>query len=327
VPDDLTRRGAADRRDESMQDHEVRDIAQQLNVTTDRVRDVDAEGPTAELARATKGASAQVSPRSRRFYIDCKLSYTLASTTDFVFQIHALQGLDQEVMTESLRITPGSSHRTYEDPHIGHRFLRVHAAPGALNLRYRARVRVSRPRRNLHAHELPIAALPDDLLHNLMPTRYCESDLLGPAAIKLFGGLAPGYSRVAAICDWIQRNLDYRTGSSDTTTTACDVFLRRAGVCRDFAHLGVTFCRALNIPARLAVGYAIFGTPPPDFHAMFEAFDGGRWELFDATRMSDPRDLVRIAVGRDAKDVAFATIFGTAQSRLLAPIVKRVELV
>ena len=292
------------------------------------MRDVierETESLTAQHAAATQVAPAPASPRSQLFDIDCKLGYTLASTTDFVFQIHALQGLDQEVVTELLRITPGSSYRTYEDPHIGHRFLRVQAAPGALNLRYRARVRVARPRRNLHAEELPIAALPDEVLHNLMATRYCESDLLGPAAIKLFGGLSPGYSRVAAICDWIQRNVDYRTGSSDTTTTACDVFLRRTGVCRDFAHLGVTFCRALNIPARLAVGYAIFNTPPPDFHAMFEAFVGGRWELFDPTRMSDPRDLVRIAVGRDAKDVAFATIFGAAQTRVLAPIVTRVE--
>lgn len=292
------------------------------------MRDVierETESLTAQHAAATQVAPAPASPRSQLFDIDCKLGYTLASTTDFVFQIHALQGLDQEVVTESLRITSGSSYRTYEDPHIGHRFLRVQAAPGALNLRYRARVRVARPRRNLHAEELPIAALPDEVLHNLMATRYCESDLLGPAAIKLFGGLSPGYSRVAAICDWIHRNVDYRTGSSDTTTTACDVFLRRTGVCRDFAHLGVTFCRALNIPARLAVGYAIFNTPPPDFHAMFEAFVGGRWELFDATRMSDPRDLVRIAVGRDAKDVAFATIFGAAQTRVLAPIVTRVE--
>jgi transglutaminase-like putative cysteine protease len=201
----------------------------------------------------------------------------------------------------------------------------VQAPAGALNLRYRAQVQVKRPRRNLKAAELPISALPDDLLHNLMPTRYCESDLLGPAAVKLFGGLSPGCSRVVAICEWLRRNVDYRTGSSDTTTTACDVFLRRAGVCRDFAHLGVTFCRALNIPARLAVGYAMFDTPPPDFHAMFEVFVGGRWELFDPTLMSDPRDLVRIAVGRDAKDVAFATIFGAAQTRAIVPAVKRIE--
>jgi transglutaminase-like putative cysteine protease len=266
-----------------------------------------------------------MSTPSRLFDIDCKLAYTLPDGADFVFQIHALNGLDQTVLTESLRITPRAESRVYQDPHVGHRFLRVHAQAGPLKLRYRARVQVNRPRRNASAAELQVADLPDDILHNLMPTRYCESDLLGPAALKLFCGLKPGYSRVQAICEWIQRNVEYRLGSSDTTTTACDVFLRRAGVCRDFAHLAVTFCRALNIPARLAVGYAQFDTPPPDFHAMFEAFLGGRWELFDPTRMSDPRDLVRIAVGRDAKDVAFATIYGAAQTHAILPRVARVQ--
>ena len=279
------------------------------------------------FAHRTKPASTRrppVSPRSRLFDVDCKLGYTLTETTDFVFQIHAMQGPDQDVLTESLRITPGATCHTYADPHTGQRFLRVQAVTGPLNLRYRARVKVARPRRKLDAREVPIAAVPDEVMHNLMPTRYCESDLLRSAALKLFGGTRPGCARVIAICDWIHRNVDYRTGSSDTTTTACDVFLSRAGVCRDFAHLGVTFCRALNIPARLAVGYSIFQAPPPDFHAMFEAFVGGRWEVFDPTRMADPSELVRIAVGRDAKDVAFATIFGTAQSRVVAPIVKRV---
>jgi transglutaminase-like putative cysteine protease len=275
----------------------------------------DAEDLTAEHTIATKGASAQVRPRPRLFDVDCKLGYTLACATDFVFQIHALQGLDQEVVTESFRITPGSSYRTYEDPHIGHRFLRVHAAPGALNLRYRARVRVSRPRGNLHAQELPIAALPDDVLHNLMPTRYCESDLLGPAAIKLFGGLAQGYSRVAAICDWIQRNLDYRTGSSDTTTTACDVFLRRAGVCRDFAHLALTLCRCMNIPARYCTGYlGDIGVPrdpaPMDFSGWFQVYLSGQWYTFDA-RHNRPRiGRILMGTGRDAADVALTTSFG-----------------
>jgi len=265
-----------------------------------------------------------MSARPRLFDVDCKLSYTLGSTTDFVFQIHALNGLDQEVVSEALRITQGATHHTFEDPLVGHRFLRVQAPAGPLSLSYRARVRVARRRRDTHAVEIAIAELPDHVLHHLMPTRYCQSDLLGSAAMKLFGDTPPGCARVLAICEWIHRNVDYRTGSSDSTTTACDTFLRRAGVCRDFAHLGVTFCRALNIPARLAVGYAIFRSPPPDFHAMFEAFIGGRWELFDPTRMSDPRELVRIAVGGDAKDVAFATIYGAAQSRSVQPKIKRV---
>jgi transglutaminase-like putative cysteine protease len=107
-------------------------------------------------------------------------------------------------------------------------------------------------------------------------------------------------------------------------TTARDVFNQRAGVCRDFAHLGVTFCRALNIPARLVVGYAQFDDPPPDFHAVFEAYLGGRWVLFDATHMSPIDDVVRIATGRDAKDVAFATIYGPATMLSMAPLVSKV---
>lgn len=100
------------------------------------------------------------------------------------------------------------------------------------------------------------------------------------------------------------------------------MFVHRRGVCRDFAHLGVTFCRALNIPARLVVGYANFDEPPPDFHAVFEAYLGGSWVLFDATRMSPLDDLVRIASGRDAKDVAFAMIYGPATMTRMNPCVR-----
>lgn len=259
--------------------------------------------------------------RRKSFDIDCRLAYDLPAPVDFLFQIHALQGMDQVVETESLQITRTASRHVFEDPQVRHRFLRVQAQAGPLQLRYRARVRVDRPLRNPRAAEHPIAELPDEVLHNLMPTRYCESDLLAPAALKLFGQLKPGAARVQAVCDWIHRNVEYRIGSSNSTTTARDVFVQRAGVCRDFAHLAVSFCRALNIPARLAVGYAHFDTPPPDFHAMFEVFIGGRWELFDPTRMASTYDLVRIAVGRDAKDVAFATIFGAALSKHILPCV------
>ena len=102
------------------------------------------------------------------------------------------------------------------------------------------------------------------------------------------------------------------------------VFEQRVGVCRDFAHLGITFCRALNIPARLVCGYAPFDEPPPDFHAVFEAFVGGRWVLFDPTGMSPLASFVRIACGRDAKDVAFATIYGPARMVSMAPCIEPV---
>ena len=264
-------------------------------------------------------------PRARTFDIDCSLSYQVNGPTDFLFQIHALNGMDQQVLDESLLITPALPQHIYADPGVGHRFLRLHADAGPVELRYRARVRRRPEPVDPTAPEMPIADLPDELLHNLSPTRYCESDHLSRAAQKIFGALPRGYARVQAVVDWIHANIDYQVGTSLPTTTARDVFVQRVGVCRDFAHLGVTFCRALNIPARLVVGYARFDEPPPDFHAMFEAYLGGRWVLFDPSKMSPVDELIRIAVGRDAKDVAFATIFGPATMTSMAPLVENVD--
>jgi transglutaminase-like putative cysteine protease len=263
---------------------------------------------------------------SQTFEIDCSLAYQVNGPSDFLFQIHALNGMDQQVLSESLEIQPPVPVRVYADPTMDHRFTRLHADAGALTLRYRATVSRAVQPVDANAPEVAIADLPDELMHNLMPTRYCESDHLSHAAIKLFGGLAPGLARVEAIVDWIHANIDYQLGSTKSTTTACDVFLQRAGVCRDFAHLAVTFCRALNIPARLVVGYARFDDPPPDFHAVFEAYVGHRWVMFDATRMSPVEQMVRIASGRDAKDVAFATIFGPATMTSMSPLIAPVDV-
>ncbi len=259
------------------------------------------------------------------FEIDCELQYEISGTCDFLFQLHALNGMDQRVLEESLVVDPNLTAHVYEDPMVGHRFTRLHVErEGPIRLHYKALVQRMPEARLLDAPEAAIADLPDGVMHNLMPTRYCESDLLSRAAQKLFGDLPRGYARVQAIADWIHDNIDYQIGTTNATTTAVDVFRQRAGVCRDFSHLAVTFCRALNIPARLVVGYAMFEEPPPDFHAAFEAWIGGRWVSFDATRMSPIDDLVRIAMGRDAKDVAFATIFGPAMMTSMQPLIREV---
>lgn len=267
----------------------------------------------------------QAVPIGRSFDVDCLLTYQVNGPSDFLFQIHALNGMDQQVLNESLVITPPLPVHVYADPNVNHRFLRLHADAGYYELRYTARVLRTPDPVDLSAPEVAIADLPDDVLHNLMPTRYCESDLLSHAAQRMFAGLPHGHARVRGICDWIHDNIEYKVGTSTATTTARDVFVQRAGVCRDFAHLGITFCRALNIPARLVVGYSRFDDPPPDFHAVFEAYLGGRWVLFDATRMSPLDELVRIATGRDAKDVAFATIFGPATMVSMSPLVNNVN--
>lgn len=253
--------------------------------------------------------------------VDCTLDYELDGPTDFVFLIHAAHHPDQRIVSESLALTPGVGFRVVPVGGHGNRMLRLHAGAGPLHLRYRAQVMriISRP--DPRAEEWPVQRLPDDVIENLMPTRYCESDLLGPAAQKLFGAHEPGYARAQAICDWIHDNIEYRVGTSNATTTSRDIFVQRVGVCRDFAHLGITFCRALNIPARLVSGYVRFDEPPPDFHAVFEAFLGGRWVLFDPTGLAPVERLVRIATGRDAKDIAFATSFGPARMTSMAPCI------
>jgi transglutaminase-like putative cysteine protease len=280
---------------------------------------------TATLFAPAANAPLPAAPAGRAFDVDSLLTYQVNGPTDFLFQIHALHGMDQQVLNEALVITPPLPVHVYADPTVNHRFARVHADAGYFEFRYTARVLRTPDPADLFAPEVAIAALPDEVLHNLMPTRYCESDHLSHAAQRIFGSLPHGHARVRGICDWIHDNIEYKIGTSTATTTARDVFVQRAGVCRDFAHLGITFCRALNIPARLVVGYARFDDPPPDFHAVFEAYLGGRWVLFDATRMSPLDELIRIATGRAAKDVAFATIFGPATMVSMSPLVQPVS--
>lgn len=256
-----------------------------------------------------------------RFAVDCTLDYQLDAACDFIFMVHASQAHGQRVHSESLMLSPGATSRIFVEGE-GNRVLRVHAPAGPMHLHYLADVEREPMLDVADRNEWSVQDLPDDTLSHLLPTRFCESDLLSGVAQKMFGGLPLGLQRVQAVSDWIHQNIEYRLGSSTSTTTARDVFVQRAGVCRDFAHLGVTFCRALNIPARLVCGYARFDEPPPDFHAVFEAFVGGRWHLFDPTRLAPMDALVRIATGRDAKDVAFATIFGPAKFVAMSPCIE-----
>ena len=239
------------------------------------------------------------------------LEYEILSPTHFCFNIEAAHWPTQSIVSERLAVSSGVSVHSFTDPASGNRFFRFDAPPGPLLVDYQADVEVFTEHLDEHLHETPVSQVPDQIFHYLMPTRYCESDLLGAEAQRLFGHEAPGISRVRKLIHWIHDNIEYRPGSSTSTTTAQEVFAQRSGVCRDFAHLGITLCRALNIPARLVVGYVWFDEPPQDFHAIFEAWIGGRWVLFDPTGMAPVDRLVRIGTGRDAKDVAFSTIFGS----------------
>jgi transglutaminase-like putative cysteine protease len=242
--------------------------------------------------------------------VDCLLEYEVSGPAHFLLNIGAAFHAGQEVVEERLTITPSMKVRHFSDERSGNRFIRLDAPKGVLSVNYHARVQLQPALQPLHLDETPVSALPDDVLHYLMPSRYCESDSLRCVAQQLFGHMPPGMGRVHAVESWIHESVTYQPGVTQPTTTAQDVFVQRVGVCRDFAHLGIALCRALNIPARLVVGYVNFAEPPQDFHAVFEAWLDGRWLLFDATRMAPIDRLVRIGTGRDAKDVAFATIFG-----------------
>jgi transglutaminase-like putative cysteine protease len=171
----------------------------------------------------------------------------------------------------------------------------------------------------LSARESPVGDLPEEVLMYLLNSRYCEVDRLSNTAFELFGNTQPGWPRVQAICDWVHQKVRFDYASARPSKTALDVFTERLGVCRDFQHLAVTFCRALNIPARYATGYlGDIGVPPGgpmDFSAWFEVFLENRWWTFDARHNTPRIGRVLMATGRDASDVALTTSFGLADLR------------
>ncbi len=180
------------------------------------------------------------------------------------------------------------------------------------------------------AREVPVQYLPFDVLRFLHNSRYCEVDRMTNIAASLFGNVAPGWNRVQAVCNWVHGNVTFGYQFANPTMTAFDVFNGRRGVCRDFQHLAVTMCRALNIPARYATGYlGDIGVPastaPMDFSAWFEVYLEDRWHTFDA-RHNQPRiGRVLMAVGRDASDVAMTTSYGMTNLKQFAVYTSEVQ--
>jgi transglutaminase-like putative cysteine protease len=252
-----------------------------------------------------------------RFAIDLK--YEVADNpADFVFNIQAARTPWQSVFAEAVSLSQPGAAVEYVDAALGSRYLRFRALPGPLALRYDATVDIAHhldPPARLQ--EVPIEDLAPTVLPFIYPSRYCESDRLRRYAAREFGHLRQGYWRVQAIRDWVAQRTAFTPGSSDGSTSAIDTLVGQVGVCRDFAHLMIALCRAVNIPARFVTGLDYGAAPslgPPDFHAYVEVFLGSRWYLFDPTGISPPMGLVRIGTGRDAADVAFATMFGAVRS-------------
>jgi transglutaminase-like putative cysteine protease len=244
--------------------------------------------------------------------VGSQLTYEVRCVSVFRFKIAAAITDHQAITNEVLQFDPPQSVEDCAVGLEGNRLQRVVVQPCTLHVRYNASAELS-PEVDcpMDVQESDIATVPADVLTYLNPSRYCQSDLLARFAFEEFGGIARGFRRVQAICDWVNTHLEYTPGSTTATTTAADVLLQRTGVCRDYAHLAITLCRGLGIPARYVSGYAV-NLQPPDFHGFMEAFLDGNWYLFDPTKLASTNGLVRIAVGRDAADVAFATFTGNA---------------
>lgn len=255
-----------------------------------------------------------------KFFIELK--YEIADyPSDFIFNIHAAQTQCQSLVVENLQVSQPVAVALFTDPTHGNRYARLRAEPGNMTVRYDATVDIEHhivPPDSVM--EVPIAQLPAGALAYIYPSRYCQSDRLQTLARAEFGGRQPGYWRVRAIADWVHGRTRFVSGSSNATTSALDTLIEQVGVCRDFAHLMIALCRALNIPARFATGIDYGSDPafgPTDFHAYVEVFLSGRWYLVDPSGMALPMGIVRLGTGRDAADVSFATIFGTVKSSAL----------
>jgi transglutaminase-like putative cysteine protease len=247
------------------------------------------------------------------FEVSCELDYVARFPSTLILNVHAQRNASQTILAESFTVEPPIAVSEFAADGGGSRFVRLETGPHeALSIAYRASVECDFQVFSAGSVEpTPVAELSGSTIPFLFPSRYAQSDRLSRLAWDLFGQIENPHEKVVAITDWIHDNVEYLRGSTDSNTSAFDTVTQRTGVCRDFSHLGIALCRALNIPARYFSGYA-YELEPQDFHACFECFIGERWVIFDATRLAHPNGLVRIGSGRDAADAAVASIFGSA---------------
>ncbi len=251
-----------------------------------------------------------------RVRVGCEFNFGAAVATPSVWQVRPRADRVQSLAYESLVTEPNVAWSSYHDL-FGNVCDRLTMPSGQTALRYEAHVDVSDllDDADKDARQVPVESLPDETMVFLLPSRFCLSDVLRDQAWDLFGTTEPGWARVVAVCDWAHGNVEFQPGSSTPLTTAFDVWQNRTGVCRDFAQLGVSFCRALNVPARYVFGYLPdIGVPRPDepmdFCAWFEAYLEDRWWTFDPRNNVPRSGRVVIGRGRDALDVAMVTTYG-----------------
>ena len=243
--------------------------------------------------------------------ISAELKYIINPPATLILNIHALRTQKQTVLEETLLIEPYLKAEELTSEYGENRLIRLEVLKEEeISISYKAIVdNYYKEIDHTNQSNVSIAQLNTAVFPYLYPSRYCQSDKLFRFANGKFGSIDNPYLKVLTITDWIYDNVQYLSGSTNAQTSAFDTVTELAGVCRDFAHLGIALCRALTIPARYFTGYA-YKLNPQDFHACFEAYLGNEWILFDATKLVPLNGLVKIATGVDAADSSFANLFG-----------------
>jgi transglutaminase-like putative cysteine protease len=242
----------------------------------------------------------------------CEISYTNDSEVPAIFMLRPRSGWAQWIIEESYHISPKGQIVEFEDLY-GNLCQRLIMPQGDFQVSIKVRADVQDELDvDLDAPIMPVQSLPTDVLHYLLPSRYCQSDQIGDLIKEIPGTQTQTYRSVEAIRAWIHRHITYEYGTSDASTSALDTAKSRHGVCRDFAHLGISLCRGLSIPSRMVVGF-LHGLDPMDLHAWFEAYLNGRWYTFDATQDRPRGNRIVVAYGRDAADVALSTTFAPSK--------------
>jgi len=250
---------------------------------------------------------------SLKLHVGSDITVRAGADCPIVAMLRPASGLAQWLSSETYAFDQWVPTTEYVDAY-GNLCQRMVVPRGEMRLRVEATVETERELAvDPGARFTLVQDLPDSALQYLLPSRYCPSDKLESRARDIAAGASPGYGQVESIRAFVRREIEYRYGSSDASTDAAATLERGAGVCRDFAHVGIALTRALRIPARMVVGY-LLGLEPMDLHAWFEAYVGDRWYTFDATQGAPKGGRVVLAYGRDAADVAFISNYGPLET-------------
>ncbi len=244
--------------------------------------------------------------------VACELEYFCDEDLSLITMLCPQNGPQQTVIKYQYELAP-SLNFTYFNDVYGNSCQRVNAPKGHLKISTKSTVNTHQTDlSSIKMGEQNLLTIPSEVLMYLLPSRYCESDRFLSMAAEITQDLPNAYLKAVAVRNFLAQNFTYEYGYTNSSTSAVDFNYAGIGVCRDFSHLGIALCRAINLPARMVVGY-LHELKPMDLHAWYEVFIDQQWHIFDATQQKPDTYRVVLAYGRDAADVAFATQYGSAQ--------------